>query len=229
MKRYFKDIYRNNRIFLIPYFLLFLAGLIFFISNKNDELLFYFNSNRTIFLNYYFIFSTDLLSGIGIIVLLLIALSHKYSTFFKIGVSTLITFLIVELIKGITDLPRPSTFFANNPKLILNPIKNISLIPMHSFPSGHAANAFAIFFGFSIILKNQFAKVVCLFIACSIAISRVYLLQHFTRDILFGSLFGIIITSIVFFIFDNYIFINKSAWYNKSIFSNLIKYERTVI
>ncbi len=228
MKSYFNKILSNNRIFLIPFSALFLFGLIFFIINKNDELLFYFNSHRTSFLNEYFKFSTNLLSGIGIVILLLIASSHKYSTFFKIGISSLFSFLIVELIKHLTNFPRPSTYFANNPSIILNPVNNIALIPMHSFPSGHSANAFAIFFGFSMVLKNQYAKLACLFIACSIALSRVYLLQHFTRDILFGSLFGVITASFVFYIFDNYIFINKSAWYDKSIFSNLVKYERTV-
>lgn len=208
---------------MIPYLVLFLTGFILFIINDYDELLFYFNSNRSAYLSEYFKISTNLLGGIGIAFLLIIALLHKYSTFFKIGITTLVTFLIVELIKRITNLPRPSTFFANSQAITLNPINGVELLPVRSFPSGHAATGFAIFFGFAILLKNQFAKFLCLFIAVSIAISRLYLLQHFTRDILIGSLLGIIITSVIFYIFDKYIFINKSSWYNRSIFSHTIK------
>lgn len=203
--------------------ILFLTGLIFFLSNSRDELLLFFNQNHTGFFNEYFKISTNLLGGIGIAILLIIALLHRYSTFFKIGISLLVSFLFVELIKTITDLPRPSTYFANDPSIVLNPVTNVVLLPVRSFPSGHSTTGFAIFFGFAILLKNQIAKLLCLFIATSIAISRVYLLQHFTRDILFGSIIGVIITSLVFYIFDKYIFINKSAWYNKSIFPNKIK------
>ncbi len=215
---YIKNTFRNNRIFLVPYFILFTVGIIFIIFFRNDELLMWFNAHRSNFWNEYFKISTSLLGGIGITVLLLIALLHKYSTFFKIGISLLATTLLVELLKRITDLPRPLTFFANDSAIILNPVPGVELLPFRAFPSGHSASAFAIFFGFAMILKNQFGKLICLLIACSIAISRVYLLQHFTRDILAGSILGITITGIVFYIFEKYIFTNNS-WYNKPLLS----------
>lgn len=69
----------------------------------------------------------------------------------------------------------------------------------YSFFSGHASNSFALatFFGFI------FSKYKCLLplmfgLAAAVAYSRIYLGVHFPLDILCGSLFGILWTSLYF-------------------------------
>lgn len=69
----------------------------------------------------------------------------------------------------------------------------------YSFFSGHASNSFALatFFGF-IFSKHKRLLPFLFGLAAAIACSRVYLGVHFPLDILCGSLFGILWTSVYF-------------------------------
>ena len=69
----------------------------------------------------------------------------------------------------------------------------------YSFFSGHASNSFALatFFGF-IFSKYKRLLPLMFGLAAAVAYSRIYLGVHFPLDILFGSLFGILWTSLYF-------------------------------
>ena len=69
----------------------------------------------------------------------------------------------------------------------------------YSFFSGHASNSFALatFFGF-IFSKYKRLLPLMVGLAAAVAYSRIYLGVHFPLDILCGSLFGILWTSLYF-------------------------------
>ena len=68
-----------------------------------------------------------------------------------------------------------------------------------SFPSGHVIRASVIAFVLGYVISDRFPRgwiLLWIFPAC-MALSRIYLLQHYTMDVLGGILFGIIIAGIL--------------------------------
>lgn len=195
-----KNLLKENKVFFINFFVfLFVGGIIYFAFNR-DELLFYFNQNHNFFLNHVFIISTNLAQELGIIPVLIILLLFRYSLFILSSLSLIITTLTVSIIKTITALPRPILFFEHNSAVHLNLIDGVNIHRFMSFPSGHTAAAFAMFLILAHFFKNNYAKHICFFLALLVAISRVYLLQHFFRDVYFAAIIGTLISIILFMI-----------------------------
>ena len=80
----------------------------------------------------------------------------------------------------------------NNPLGLLN--ETMLLIPApidrYSFPSGHTLSSFAA--AWCVFLRNRKAGAWCIVLAVLIAFSRLYLYVHYTTDIIFGAVFGIL-------------------------------------
>lgn len=151
-----------------------------------------------------FLLLTNKATNVVVYVLLLFFVGYK-----KNAKSALILFFLAVLLVGLTDQ-------------ITNVFKNgfERLRPCHtegikdqmrwvkegcggrfSFFSGHASNSFALatFFGF-IFYRYKKLLPFLFVLAAAIAYSRVYLGVHFPLDILCGSLFGILWTSLYFFV-----------------------------
>ena len=86
--------------------------------------------------------------------------------------------------------PRPKTFFADQSDLLYF-VDGVTVRGFNTFPSGHTASAFTAAFFLILITKNKTLQIVYLIAAFLVGLSRVYILQHFGRDIFFGSIFGI--------------------------------------
>jgi membrane-associated phospholipid phosphatase len=68
-----------------------------------------------------------------------------------------------------------------------------------SFPSGHAMAAFALYGLVSFLLPGKKWQAVLLFsVAFLVALSRVYLVQHFWQDVFTGAIIGLAIAMLVF-------------------------------
>ena len=76
----------------------------------------------------------------------------------------------------------------------------------HSFPSGHATTAFALFFCLGFLSQKKALQVIYFLLALTVAFSRVYLSQHFFEDITAGSFIAVFFSSLVcgFFYFSSY-------------------------
>ena len=113
-----------------------------------------------------------------------------------------ITGFLAQLIKYfLPNIERPVQFFADRKTTILFP-KGAEELHWNSFPSGHTVSAFSMCLLLSYVFKNRIASLVFLLLAVFIAISRVYLTAHFVRDIYFGMIIGIEITSILIYLFE---------------------------
>ncbi len=137
-------------------------------------------------------------------VLLLLFYRAGWATF--LASNLLLTTLIVQPIKHIVHAPRPLTWFAENyPDSILPLVEGVKMNHWLSFPSGHTATFFALFFALSVMLYadnirgKHFLSVLCFLAATFGAYTRIYLSQHFALDIFAGILIAIFSTLILYF------------------------------
>lgn len=122
------------------------------------------------------------------------------------------TGLSAQILKKLFDEPRPISFFGDS--IILNFVDGVDVYSWDSFPSGHSTSAFTIFLFFSFLIKNQLLKFLFFIIALNVAISRIYLVQHFFVDIYFGSLLGTMLTIFLFNYLEHNDKLNSKKWYN---------------
>lgn len=104
---------------------------------------------------------------------------------------------------------------AHRPALVLKDFKlnfvdGVEVLNYYSFPSGHTTFAFAIFTCFAFIYQKPLQQLFFLFCALLVAFSRIYLLQHFLRDTIVGSIIGFLCAFVLF-----YLLISKKEAFNK--------------
>ena len=107
--------------------------------------------------------------------------------------------IIVQLFKRVlyAGEPRPKLFFKGIYELYFVPGESVHQI--NSFPSGHTATAFGLFFMAALIASNNSLKLLYFVAALLVALSRIYLSQHFLVDIYFGSLIGVVCTGLMYY------------------------------
>ncbi len=106
----------------------------------------------------------------------------------------LISTLFAQGIKRVLpEQPRPTKALVNNRNEI-HTVANVELHTVASFPSGHTTSAFTVFLlGCLMIEKKWFIAPGFLF-ALLVGYSRIYLAQHFPRDVAGGMITAIIST-----------------------------------
>jgi membrane-associated phospholipid phosphatase len=86
----------------------------------------------------------------------------------------------------------------------LHIIDGVEIRNYNSFPSGHTTTAFAFFALLSFYAKNRLIKIAYILPAVFVGFTRIYLLQHFFEDTLFGSLLGVISAVVVYYSFSKF-------------------------
>lgn len=122
------------------------------------------------------------------------ALFFRMRYFFILAISYALSGLSAQLMKRLVfrGVPRPEKFFElNHIDYELYIVPGYDPHSWHSFPSGHTATAFGLFFGISLILRSKWLQVLCLILAVGVAYSRVYLSEHFLVDVVGGAVIGI--------------------------------------
>jgi membrane-associated phospholipid phosphatase len=77
-------------------------------------------------------------------------------------------------------------------------VNDVQMHKQHSFPSGHSTTIFALATILSLHFKSYRTGIILFFISIFTAYSRVYLSQHFIQDVLAGSMFGVVFSSIIY-------------------------------
>ncbi len=195
-----RTIFKSNISFFSFYLtFLFFGGLLLSISSKTNIHL-AFNSFHTPALDQFFFYFTNLGDGIMAFLVVIILLAVKYRFALIVGVSNFVASLITQLLKQtvFSSELRPKKFFEGIHELYFVPGVENHLY--YSFPSGHSTCAFSLYLSLSLIAKGHIYKVFFFVIALLVGLSRIYLSQHFFADVYFGSLIGVVVTLVVYWL-----------------------------
>ncbi len=178
-------------------------GMLLVLTAHGDIVL-WFNQRHTPFLDTFFKYWTYLGDGALLGVLGLILLFTNYYKFLTFLIAVALQTVYVHIFKQWLSAgePRPKTFFTDQIDT-LNFVEGVTVRGYDSFPSGHTASGFVLFFFLIIIIRNKALKLICFVTAVLVGLSRIYLIQHFARDVYVGSLFGVIAVVLALYLMRN--------------------------
>ncbi len=196
-----KLLYSNGTLLSIYALLLCFMAYVFIYTNKH---LLHIQLNLLVgnpFIDNFFFYITYLGDGVLGAVIVLIAFLINI----RLGIYATLSFAFAALTTNFLkyqffqDFDRPFWDWQYVVGYDVKKVEGVELLIKKSFPSGHATQAFALFFAFAMAAKKQSFKLVLLSIAILGAYSRVYLSQHWLQDITAGSIIGVFY-SIVFYL-----------------------------
>lgn len=190
-------------------FWLVLGGVLLLALPKGDLVL-WFQANGTAQLDRLFKYLTQLGEAPFIIAISLLMLFQRMGAFIFLSATAIINGILIQLLKkGVfADALRPKLWFAAD-GITLNQVLDVPLNGYNAMPSGHTAAAFALFMGLGIISRNTTAQAVFFLLGLLVAISRIYLAQHFYEDVYFGALVGMSVSLGV------YTMMIRQGWWDK--------------
>lgn len=199
----FQTYLKNNR--LVRIYLLFIlfsvlgAFLILLFIEKGDVVL-QLNRLQTNFWNIFFIRATYF-GEFWPTILLFFALLNKPRYELLAFALTIIVFLLaLNIFKFhvFNEFERPMAVLK---EFRLKAVPGVHPHKDHSFPSGHTTAAFAYSFYWFIALRRiPFISFIGLLLAYLVAVSRIYLVQHFFIDVVAGCVLGTFLATFVYFI-----------------------------
>lgn len=209
---------KQNVIFLGLYSVFFTTGAILILAMERGNEILYFNSVHTPRLDLFFKYITQMAEAPLLLLILIITLRFSYGKGLILAINTGLVFGITSFLKHVVfhSQIRPSVFFEG--KAQLHFVQGLEVLKYNSFPSGHTAGAFGLFCMLSLLIKNKSWSIVFFIFALAVGVSRVYLLQHFFRDVYAGSLVGVVTSCVFYLTFVRSGFYNRLHWKDKALF-----------
>jgi len=185
--------------------ILIILGLIFSLTGEKGQFLIWLTSYRHPFADYYFYYATLLGEPHGFVACALLLWLASWKK--------MITIPILGSILVVTSYTMKEFFQNERPLLYLNrigyegPMSVLGyhmLMGHHSFPSGHSMAAWALFTLMAALVKKTWVSLLCLFLAVSVSISRIYLMAHFLEDVVAGAMVGIALGYGVYYMYERW-------------------------
>jgi len=190
-----KSFIKKNNVFLSLYFLFLLAGGTHVVFYPKESFLLWLNAGHNVYLDIFFKYITNLGDGLFTLLIVIVLLFIKFRYAVYVCISFLLSGIVIQIMKYYIDTPRPMLFFKQGISLYVVP--GIDIYYHNSFPSGHTATAISLFFLLSVFTGKKYLQVLFFLLFVSVALSRIYLLQHFFIDVYFGSIIGFIASVII--------------------------------
>ena len=218
-----KKILNTNPWFIYPYISLLTSSIVILMFVEKTDIQLVINRLHNPFFDWVFKYSTTLAEGISIALLLILTLIISYRLTILFSVALVANTIVVYLLKKLlfSDTERPMVFFSQ-----LSDWHTVNGVHLHtnmSFPSGHTAAAFTMFFSLAICVKNKTLGLLFFIASFMVGYSRMYLSQHYLRDVVVGSIIGIIISILSYYFVQNSNKLNQLSWIDKSLSQLLSK------
>lgn len=200
-KEQLQELIKENKYFFTLFGLWLIVGALMLSWYDREALFFFFNSRFSVFLDYTMVILSAYGRGdcIPILLISLLVISSfrtKHYLFTSILSGLLLT-LISFSAKQFYGCARPLVEYGPDRVHTVSWMQNAYF---NSFPSGHTMGAFGFFIMMSFYLTQQQKKWSILFfiLALGCGFSRIYLGQHYFKDVYFGSIFGVLIVLVVY-------------------------------
>ena len=188
---------RDNRWFFLGLGLSLLLAFWGMAAYDKGQILIWLSEYRSVWKNYYFRYATLLGEEYLYLALGIFFLFRNNARALGIASLGAGSMLLSAALKAYFARPRPLTYFTE----VLGQPDLISLVPQvevntswtSSFPSGHTLAAFALYGFMAFNSKHQGFKLFYLALGLTVALSRLYLVQHFLEDVAAGAIAGTIL------------------------------------
>ncbi|MEO1514955.1 MAG: phosphatase PAP2 family protein [Bacteroidota bacterium] len=216
------DLLKTNTYYFLLCLLFLIVGGIGLSQIQTGDFLIWFSENRSIHLDSFFSFTTRLGEQYAYFVFVILALFYRFRLVLIIPLTAVIVLLIALVLKEIFAHPRPSVFFYD--QLVQGQLQTVDGIHLltgySSFPSGHTLSAFTLYTLIALFFPKK--KLMAFFFfsfALFIGLSRVYLVQHFLKDIYVGGLLGILLASTIYLFQQRWLPQQPTHWINRNLLS----------
>jgi membrane-associated phospholipid phosphatase len=196
--------------------LLFLLGGIYVLNLPQGQLLLEWNAHRMPVEDVFFPIMTRAGEAYGYVgVFMLLLLLRKDRAAWLVPVIGIAVSILAFVSKSVFHQPRPARFFEEHGLMSkVHPIEGVHLnVGMNSFPSGHTMAAFALFAFLAFCWpQKKWAALLFFLLAFLVGLSRMYLVQHFFKDVYLGAILGVSVAVLVFQLKS------RSAWFQSKKF-----------
>ncbi|MFP5040730.1 phosphatase PAP2 family protein [Parasediminibacterium sp. JCM 36343] len=157
----------------------------------NQPLFLYLNGDGGKAADFFFKWVTQLGETIPWVTALLLMLKWRKQYLLLLVYSFVVSTILAQGIKNLLPVqPRPTKAIAN--LQLVHVVQGVDLHQFFSFPSGHTTTAFTVFFIACLCIRQKWVLPVGFVYALLVGYSRIYLAQHFPRDVAGGMLIAII-------------------------------------
>lgn len=211
-----KALIKENAIFFSCFLLFLVLATIGLFSLEQGDLIFYFSENRTPFWDSFFRLFTTFGEGLFFLAAALVMLFYKYRYALLFPILGLTVMLVSYISKAIFAHPRPLAYFRELG--MADQLTFVANVDVHtgatSFPSGHTMAGFVLYCFLALVLPfKRGVAVLCFLFALGVGLSRIYLVQHFLKDVYLGSIMGVIIAVTWFLIQEKW----QKPWLDRKI------------
>lgn len=219
--RLFHQIWANivkNKLFFVSYLFFLVFGLGWLQHQGKEAAFLKMNLWHHPLADAFMPWLTHLGDGLLPAFFVLVLLAFNYRLALTAGVCFTLVLLCVQFSKSLLfeDALRPLAYFAKL-GIDIRLIEGVNVHSNNSYPSGHAASAFALGSFVALQLKKKSLGITLLLAAVLVAYTRVYIAQHFFGDILIGSVYGVVPVLVTYSAFELFFMARPTAWQAKGL------------
>ena len=199
-----QKLYKDNPWFFaaLAAFMLGCLGLLFY---PQGTLLLWLNARRNPIADQFFRVFTKVGEAYGYVFVFLVLLVYRRRAAWGVPMLGIVVSLVSWATKTLFHHPRPYLYFEQQG--ILSQVDFIAGVRINkgltSFPSGHTMAAFALFSFFAFCFpRKPWLSISCFVVAILVGISRMYLVQHFFKDVYSGALLGVSLGAVAYLVLN---------------------------
>ena len=142
-------------------------------------------------LDLFFRYFTHVGDGLMVVLVALIVLAFgDRRSFLMVALASISSAMVTQFLKQVPFAAEDRPFMFLEALGDLHWVEGLEVHHHNTFPSGHATATFSLFFSLVVLNGRPKPAVAFALVAVIVAYSRVYLNQHFTFDIMVGSMIG---------------------------------------